>query len=1077
MEKSLLPLKSISDSRMSLSSMFVPTDMTFAIMCGVGLFILLIPFLKTYPESPLGSKKNTPKVVKRGQVKTRKRTAAVKGGRNGRKNLADSHNASRPVEIPTEHPLLDSTPHAFWNSKEKMDHLPLSQLLSYSKVLEDLIQQKFSQLFWGMSSVFSESVVATALVSKTPSSEALKTVKFRDTSDTFPPLPLAQGPPQVSQAQPLPHQHVAPSLLQGTQGQGLDNHLSSTPNQTLSSSQSRTCGTACPTTETRMQASLPTERPNWQQGLNWKGTVDTNLQKCQAAVTQPSHIFPRGISPTEAARSASILPEQCQVLQHQEEPQIEDRVTKMRQKRGAPFRFRPSREIRKLQKAFLANSPSQSRNRPDLSQPAKSSILDSRSCKLSPMTGSVPSRTPLKKGPAKCNTHDHIKEALSVGAKDLPSTSSNTLEEDLEPGTPSLRIEQLSYVNTTQNLYFLDPKTQMKLESNIAQLPLKHRKRAQGASRAEYYSKAAIILEKLHHRDPGGTRVGTVSSTRLQGPPFAHWPSELWETQRAPPPAASHGPPKAHPDAQERHLGVWGSDLCLQAKTQQGSAIQGTGRCSLQPTTSPRKANHAEWQRSEKVASGHPCQSGTMGGPQERLPSFIVKQSITLEVKDKAHPAWQVNLGSREIPLSPALNTGGFEHAEANRSPGHFQTPSPQHSIHSALNPQVLSGDDFQLNEQPQLCFAGFLPEGQGPVYPATVSLPSEDSLPRSENRSPNHLQTPQGFGDVFMRTDHSQETRELRVSQDKTPEKAPKVCHPDGERTECMRDRAKSQGEMLESTQTSQACVIDTSTQLDNIASADSQSSPDMPGKLQALTESCLKEIIKNILQYLSLSTEDKEQGHPLKNEGPPSSTVQTQEAVTGEKLFCSMPADVQNLTDIVVQILLNWLGLKLEDPSKEQWCKLEALTSHLGCSTHSCEGLCDRSNRPESKMSYGHTSPEAQNHPLLNGGVDPQLNFHAQRTSAQQQNRQKKGIVCDQPCSPGQNRDREIGEGQQSGIATETACDPELNRVKYRMGCGAHTISQRQDHPFKYREIGDKRQPGVAAQKAYGPRKTLPA
>lgn len=63
MEKSLLPLKSISDPRMSLSSMFIPIDMTFAIMCGVGLFILLIPFLKTYPESPPpGSQRNTPKV-------------------------------------------------------------------------------------------------------------------------------------------------------------------------------------------------------------------------------------------------------------------------------------------------------------------------------------------------------------------------------------------------------------------------------------------------------------------------------------------------------------------------------------------------------------------------------------------------------------------------------------------------------------------------------------------------------------------------------------------------------------------------------------------------------------------------------------------------------------------------------------------------------------------------------------------------------------------------------------------------------------------------------------------------------
>ena len=40
-------------------------DMTFAIILGVGIFYLLIPFLKEYPESPPpGREKNTPKVRK-----------------------------------------------------------------------------------------------------------------------------------------------------------------------------------------------------------------------------------------------------------------------------------------------------------------------------------------------------------------------------------------------------------------------------------------------------------------------------------------------------------------------------------------------------------------------------------------------------------------------------------------------------------------------------------------------------------------------------------------------------------------------------------------------------------------------------------------------------------------------------------------------------------------------------------------------------------------------------------------------------------------------------------------------------
>lgn len=46
-------------------SMSIVVDISFAITCGVGLFYLLIPFLKEYPESPPpGREKNTPKVRK-----------------------------------------------------------------------------------------------------------------------------------------------------------------------------------------------------------------------------------------------------------------------------------------------------------------------------------------------------------------------------------------------------------------------------------------------------------------------------------------------------------------------------------------------------------------------------------------------------------------------------------------------------------------------------------------------------------------------------------------------------------------------------------------------------------------------------------------------------------------------------------------------------------------------------------------------------------------------------------------------------------------------------------------------------
>ena len=65
MESFLLQLSSISDYWMSPTSTIMAKDMIIGVMCGMGLFFLLIPFLKKYPASPPpGSRKNPPKVRK-----------------------------------------------------------------------------------------------------------------------------------------------------------------------------------------------------------------------------------------------------------------------------------------------------------------------------------------------------------------------------------------------------------------------------------------------------------------------------------------------------------------------------------------------------------------------------------------------------------------------------------------------------------------------------------------------------------------------------------------------------------------------------------------------------------------------------------------------------------------------------------------------------------------------------------------------------------------------------------------------------------------------------------------------------
>ena len=63
-------MNSIIDPWMSNSSMDIAMDMTIGFMCGVGLFFLLIPFLKEYPVSPASENEWSKPQVRRALVYT-----------------------------------------------------------------------------------------------------------------------------------------------------------------------------------------------------------------------------------------------------------------------------------------------------------------------------------------------------------------------------------------------------------------------------------------------------------------------------------------------------------------------------------------------------------------------------------------------------------------------------------------------------------------------------------------------------------------------------------------------------------------------------------------------------------------------------------------------------------------------------------------------------------------------------------------------------------------------------------------------------------------------------------------------
>ncbi|XP_063133011.1 spermatogenesis-associated protein 31-like isoform X1 [Rattus norvegicus] len=271
MERFLNLMNSIIYSWVSPSTIDTAMDMIIAILCGARLFLLLTPFLKNLPVSPCESEKDITEDVRMRQRQTRKKIATLKGCRDAAKIVDETKTLSQPMKM--EQLLQDTTPHPWLNRLQKMDHLLIFQPLSHLNCLEYLIHKEFSHIFWGISTLFSESVVAAPNILRNPSLAQHKTLRFHDACRPAAQVPSReQGPPECSQEQPLPAQLVTPSTLAVTKAQLMQIFPSSAPIKTPPCFKRQAFGKVRPTTDKGIPVSLLMENHACPHGQYWKHT-------------------------------------------------------------------------------------------------------------------------------------------------------------------------------------------------------------------------------------------------------------------------------------------------------------------------------------------------------------------------------------------------------------------------------------------------------------------------------------------------------------------------------------------------------------------------------------------------------------------------------------------------------------------------------------------------------------------------------------------------------------------------------------------------------------------------------------
>ncbi|XP_007177072.2 spermatogenesis-associated protein 31A6-like [Balaenoptera acutorostrata] len=253
-----------------------------------------------------------------------------------------------------------TTPQLFWSTKDKPEQLPCLQQFSYPNVLGDHLQQKYNQFFWGLPSLHSESLVATAWISESSSAPQSPSFLFNGISNACPVQMQAKISPLLCQFQPLSHlefqsQHFIPTipqfqppLLAQVQTQAhLKSSLQILPPSSLP--QIRACGVPCPTAQNKIQFLTPTEiqHSEWsllQKQLENGWALSSVVKRSQELFS----VFTSNIP--EDSWAASILPETFPISPELRK-QLEQHLQKwlIQHRWELPQRIQKSLEIRQLQ--------------------------------------------------------------------------------------------------------------------------------------------------------------------------------------------------------------------------------------------------------------------------------------------------------------------------------------------------------------------------------------------------------------------------------------------------------------------------------------------------------------------------------------------------------------------------------------------------------------------------------------------------------------------------------------------------------------------------------------------------------
>ncbi|XP_048203195.1 spermatogenesis-associated protein 31E1-like [Perognathus longimembris pacificus] len=289
---------------------------------------------------------------------------------NSLRNLLSSLNSEQHI----------ATPQSTWNRKGKPEQLAGSQQLTLPRVFGKKLQHGCRQLFWGLPSLHSESLVQAAWIHTRSSSVQHLSFAF---NYVCPAEPQPEDAPHISQAETLP-QDMNQSEL-GTQTFApvedqvpTEPYLPcSFPNYPHSPSQDR--GVPYTTLEQRKQPSILDEHQDLEmscQQLKWRKNFASKLQTTGEALSQPTGKLPQVHEASQTYKLVTALSGDSISTYIQEHKEA---VTRSEHQPGCSLRHTASQNLMQPPGRLTGNCQCQAAYKHDsLPQPSQTSAIPSK---------------------------------------------------------------------------------------------------------------------------------------------------------------------------------------------------------------------------------------------------------------------------------------------------------------------------------------------------------------------------------------------------------------------------------------------------------------------------------------------------------------------------------------------------------------------------------------------------------------------------------------------------------------------------------------------------------------------------